>query len=68
MHGEGELVGSVIENMSRLIAIYQQRVRSESYMPELDVDKSDDLISNGKKRVVVLRRLRQEFEDEMNGV
>jgi hypothetical protein len=40
--------------------------RGEEYYPGSDPDRMDDKIAACKKRVTLLRKLREEYEDEMS--
>lgn len=62
---EIEMVTNILGRLIRKTAI---AVSGEQFHPSIDADRMEDIIINGKKRLSVLRRLREEFEDLMTGI
>ena len=55
----------VVHNLSKLIDQTLRAHASESQRPRRGPDQMDYFLGETGKRVVLLRRLREEFEDEM---
>ena len=64
-----ERVLEIVGGMSELIFQAALECGNEQYIPShANPDNLDDYIKTRKQRVAVLRRLREEFENEMTGV
>jgi hypothetical protein len=68
MNEEEDEIGMVTTILGRLIRKTALAVSGEQFHPSIDADRMEDIIINGKKRLSVLRRLREEFEDLMTGI
>lgn len=58
-------IEQTINLLSIIISKTLRTLESERYHPDPDVDKSDQLIKDSKDRVIVLRKIREDFENEM---
>lgn len=56
----------VVEGFSKLIAATLVQQRNEERYPCHDADRMDDKIANCKRRVAMLRKMRDDFENEMS--
>lgn len=60
-----ELTQEITNGISTLITATLQSHENERHFPGFDPDKMDDKIKATGERVKTLRRLREEFENEM---
>lgn len=60
-----ERVNDVIDGLSRLIMDAAEARQSERYHPRQNPDEMDAEIKHQSERVTALRKLREQFEDEM---
>jgi hypothetical protein len=56
---------AVVQSLSVLISLSLSSMEAERYAPGGSPDTSDDRIKGCKDRVMILRSLRGQFEDEM---
>lgn len=65
MDNATEVAGRVVTLLSGLIVASLRVVEVECRNPSYDADRSDDKIKAHKERAATLRRIREEFENEM---
>ena len=63
-----EAIENVVSGLSFLILNHSTCVAREQYTPDMDPDKSDNVIKENKEFVSELRKLRDRFEDLVTGV
>ena len=56
----------VNDGMTALIVVTLIQQRNEERHPGFDPDRMDDKIANCKRRVTLLRKMRDDFENEMS--
>jgi len=56
---------SIVNGMSELIAQASRALAVERSFPGPDADRMDEKIKGCERRIAVLRKMRNEFEDEM---
>lgn len=58
---------TVVDNLSTLIAKEMIALRNEQHFPVSDVDRSESDMAESKRKIAVLRELREQFEAIMTG-
>ncbi len=58
----------VIDGLSKLIMYDLENCASEQYHPGGDPDAMDDTIKFHKERASALRKIREDFENQMSGI
>ena len=56
----------VINGLTEAILVTLTTQRSEERYPSHDADRMDDKIANCKRRAALLRKMRDDFENEMS--
>lgn len=57
----------VVDNLSTIIAKDLLSLGNEQHFPTSDVDRSEAEMAEYKKRIMALRRMREEFENVVTG-